>query len=174
EAAERIQNVSIYDGAGERRLDRVLARLSNLVSSNVTAFAATEADAEGDTHPIAKDKLGVALELSGGDDSEPLDDEAYLGDEKATTGIHGLGDVDLFNILCIPPDEIDGDTSADVYDKAVKYCVDRRAMLIVDPPSDWSNRVKLISDPAGHLGEVNLTGPNSRNAFVYYPRVNMA
>jgi phage tail sheath protein FI len=171
--AERIQNVSLFAGAGERRLDRVLARLSNLVSS-AAEFKDKETDAQGDDFPVAKAKLGVALELDGGEDSEPLDDVAYIGQESTKTGIHGLDDVDLFNLLCIPADVLGGDTSPEVYDKALDYCVSRRAMLIVDPPSDWTNRVKLLADPSDRLGDVNLTGPRARNAFLYYPRVNMS
>jgi phage tail sheath protein FI len=179
--AERIQNVSLFAGAGERRLDRVLPRVSNLVSSAVTDFPDKEEDAGGANFPIADGDLGKAdddpgkaLQFDGGEDSKPLTDANYLGDENTKTGIHGLDDVDLFNILCIPADELGGDTSAEVYGEALKYCVARRAMLIVDPPADWSNRVKLLSGPAAALGEVNLTGPDARNAFVYYPRVKMA
>lgn len=172
--AERIQNVSLFAGAGERRLDRVLARLSNLVDGSSATFVATEADAGAADFPVAADKLGTAIDFAGGVESAPLDDQAYLGDEAAKTGLHGLDDVDLFNILCIPPDDRAGDTSPAVYEGALMYCVARRAMLIVDPPSDWSNRVKLLSDPGKSLGEVNLTGTAARNAFLYYPRVTMS
>ncbi len=172
--AERIQNVSLFAGAGERRLDRVLARVSNLVASAVDGFVAAEGDAQGDDFPVAKDKDGVSLDFGGGQNSEPLTDAVYLGDEALKTGLHGLDDVDLFNILCIPPDVLGDDTSSAVYDGALKYCVARRAMLIVDPPSDWTNRVGLLSNPGARLGEVNLTGPAARNAFLYYPRVTMS
>jgi hypothetical protein len=152
----------------------VLKRLSNLVSSAVANFTEKESDAQGDDFPIAKAKLGTALDFDGGEDSKPLTDETYLGDEVTKTGIHGLDDVDLFNLLCIPPDVHGDDTSASVYDKALKYCVARRAMLIVDPPADWSNRVRLLADPSERLGDVNLTGQAARNAFLYYPRVKMS
>jgi len=172
---ERIQNVSLYAGAGERRMDRVLARFSNLVTSAVTDFTEKEEDTQVADFPIPDDQLGVALKFDGGEDSEPLDENAYKGSVSTKTGIHGLDDVDLFNILCIPPDERDGDTSKAVYDYALDYCLARRAMLIVDPPSDWSNRVQLLAKPAKTLGDdLNLTGPKARNAFLYYPRVNMA
>jgi phage tail sheath protein FI len=48
-------------------------------------------------------------------------------------------------------------------------------MLIVDPPSGWVNRVQLLAGPAARLGgDLNLTGPKARNAFLYYPRVKMS
>lgn len=171
---ERIQNVSLFTGAGARRLDRVLARLSNLIDGSAATFVDDEAKAQGKDFPVADAKLGTVLDFGGGADSEALDDQAYLGDEAAKTGLHGLDDVDLFNILCIPPDVRDGDTSPSVYEGALMYCVARRAMLIVDPPSDWQNRVKLLSDPGKSLGDVNLTGTAARNAFLYYPRVTMS
>jgi phage tail sheath protein FI len=172
--AERIQNVSLFAGAGERRLDRVLARASNLIVSDVAEFIAAEADAQGDV-PVPAAKLGVALAFAGGADSDPLDDAAYLGSEAEKTGLHGLDDVDLVNLICVPPDARDGTTTPAVYSGVLDYAVARRAMLIVDPPAAWSNRVQLLSDPAGLLGsDVNLTGAAARNAFLYYPRVNKA
>ena len=41
----------------------------------------------------------------------PLDDNAYLGSADAKTGIFALDKADLFNLLCIPPDTRDGDTT---------------------------------------------------------------
>src|SRR4029450_5791343 len=49
--AERIQNVSLFAGAGERRLDRVLTRLSNLVSS-ASEFKDKEEDVQGADFPV--------------------------------------------------------------------------------------------------------------------------
>ena len=171
---ERIVNVTLYAGTGERRLDRVLDRLSNLVRSDVSTFIAAEADAGGDTVPISVAELGTAVAFEGGWNSLPLTDESYVGSELDKTGIHGLDDVDLINILCIPPDVRGGDTSAAVYNNTLRYCVARRAMLIVDPPADWTNRVLLLADPAARLrDDVQLSGPAARNAFLYYPRVRM-
>jgi phage tail sheath protein FI len=173
--AERIQNVSLFAGAGERRLDRVLARASNLVVSGVTDFIAAEDDAGADGVPVAGDRLGTALAFRGGADSDTLDDAAYLGSEAGKTGLHGLDDVDLINLICVPPDTRGGTTSAAVHSAVLTYAVARRAVLIVDPPAEWNNRVRLLSDPGGLLGDgVNLTGTDARNAFLYYPRVTKA
>jgi phage tail sheath protein FI len=173
--AERIQNVSLFAGAGERRLDRVLAKASNLIVSNVDEFIAAEADAGADGVPIATDRLGTALVFAGGADSDALDDAAYLGSEADKTGLHGLDDVDLINLICVPPDLRGGTTTPAVHSTVLTYAVARRAVLIVDPPAEWNNRVRLLSDPGGLLGdEVNLTGEDARNAFLYYPRVTKA
>jgi uncharacterized protein len=169
---ERFQNVSLWTKAGARRLDRVLDQLSNLA-----VFSGTTVDAETDA-AASKVTAGATslVAFSGGADSLPLSDSAsYLGNETDKSGMHALDDVDLFNMLCIPPDDRGGDTPKSVYDEALTYCASRRAMLIVDPPSAWSNRVKLLSDPRTLLAnDVNLTGEKARNAFLYYPRVQKA
>jgi uncharacterized protein len=171
---ERIQNVSLYSGAGERRLDRVLNKLSNLIKSSVTTFIPKEADAQGNTVPIPEADLKKLNPFAGGSNSSPLTTEDYLGSELKKTGMHGLDDVDLFNILCLPPDTRGGETLPAVYDGALKYCVDRRAILIVDPPTAWVNRVLLLNAPAVRLStDVKLSGTAARNAFLYYPRVQM-
>ena len=172
---ERIQNVSVFEGAGERRMDRVLETASNLITSSVKAFIPLEKDAQGDSVPIDKAQLGKPKKFKDGHESDPLGEEDYLGSELHKTGFHGLDDVDLFNIMCVPPDARDGDTDPPVYDGALKYCVARRAMLIVDPPAAWKNRILLINNPAARLtADVNLTGPAARNAFLYYPRLQMS
>ena len=172
---ERIQNVSVFDGAGGRRLDRVLATSSNLVASSVKAFIPKEADAQGNAVPIAEAELGKPKKFDGGHDSVALELEDYSGSEDDKTGFHGLDDVDLFNILCVPPDSRAGDTGAAVYDSAMKYCVGRRAILIVDPPGSWANRVLLISNPGKRLtDDIKLSGNAARNVFLYYPRLRMA
>lgn len=176
---EVIPNVSVWANAAERRIDRVLESESNLLRFPV---AGIQPDAAKSTFAKVTEKITApdptkpaAAVFSGGIDSDPLDLGTYQGGQDKKTGFYALEDVDLFNIMCVPPDSRSGDTLKDVYDSAVKYCVRRRAVLIVDPPSDWSNRVGLISDPAGKLSnDVNLTGENARNAFLYYPRVEMA
>ena len=176
-ASERIQNVSIYEGAGERRIDRVLESEASLIRytgeiQDDIDKAGFETAIEGFEEP---DPAKPPEQFTGGADSAELTGpDDYLGSEAQKTGLHALDDVDLFNILCIPPDTRDGDLPAGVYDKALDYCFARRAVLIVDPPAAWNNRVALLSDPSGKLdNDINLTGEKARNAFLYYPRVKM-
>jgi phage tail sheath protein FI len=175
---ERIPNVSIWDGAGERRIDHVLESQSSLIrysgalqtnqaNANYTN-AVSGFTAPNPANPPAQFTGGRAsLALAGQDD--------YVGSEMKKTGMHALDDADLFNILCIPPDLRGSDTPKEVYDKALDYCVQRRAVLIVDPPAAWNNRVALLSAPADKLAnDINLSGEKARNAFLYYPRVKMS
>jgi phage tail sheath protein FI len=85
-------------------------------------------------------------------------------------GIYALENTDQFNLLCIPPDTAGGNTDVTtVYSSAMAYCVTRRAMLIVDPPSGWTTPALAVSG----LAALGLTGVNARNAAIYFPRVVM-
>lgn len=103
---------------------------------------------------------------TGGADGGDLQDSDYLGD-SSTTGIYKLEKTDIFNMLCLPGA---GQRSA-VLDAAVKLCVDRRAMLIVDPLDSWATP-QAAADPANAH---SLMGDDpAKNAAVYFPRVVMA
>jgi len=101
-------------------------------------------------------------------DSAALDDNAYLGNADAKTGIYALKKADLFNLLCIPPDLRGGNTSKLVYQNAMAFCAERRAMLIVDAPNDWGSAGAITPTVLAALG---LTGTAARNAALYFPRV---
>jgi hypothetical protein len=59
---------------------------------------------------------------------------------SAKTGIYALEKADLFNLLCIPPHVLDGDIEPGLITAAATYCEERRAMLLIDPPSGWMNK----------------------------------
>lgn len=103
------------------------------------------------------------------------DDGDVPGTSDYNTSVDSLTKTDLFNLLCIPPPERDADTSADVYSNAIRLCVDKRAMLIVDPPADWGSiPEQAIQKPKDNLGALGITGTNARNAALYYPLINKA
>ncbi|OGB24071.1 MAG: phage tail protein [Burkholderiales bacterium RIFCSPLOWO2_02_FULL_57_36] len=163
-----------------RRADRVLASESSLlhVASSATMPGTTLPPKHGDVTPgkdIWKEdtlSTGVKDPDDKAEDSAPLDQAAYEGDQVAGKGIFALKKTDLFNLLCIPPDTRDGDTAKAVYTTALKYCVDRRAMLIVDPPTKWKKAGDVTaSSIADDLG---LSGEMARNAAVFFPRVIQA
>ena len=93
----------------------------------------------------ASPKVTISLATIGADpagkaaDSQPLSAAAdFNGSPADKTGLFALDKADLFNLLCIPPDTRGGDTDPTVYNKAMVYCQDRRAMLLVDSPVTWS------------------------------------
>ncbi len=92
----------------------------------------------------------------------PLSAPDIIGDRLQQTGLYALEKCDLFNLLCIPPDTRDGaSTPAEVYAAAMRYCVERRAMLLVDPAAD--------ADAATLAGASPLAGESTRNVAVYFP-----
>jgi phage tail sheath protein FI len=120
-------------------------------------------------------KGNPTVQASGGSDGLALGFEEYEGNEDEKTGIYALNKTDLFNLLCIPPPERGADTSPSVYTAAVKLCVDRRAMLIVDAPLDWAASIdKAVSTPIANLSSLGVTGTDARNAALYYPLVKKA
>ena len=120
----------------------------------------------------AQTALTTALAAFKGDDGGALDDATYEGSENDKTGLFALAKADLFNLLCIPPDARDGDTSSTVNQAAMAYCQVRRAMLIVDPPSAWSaNKDTAAANAKKGLPDLGLTGESARNAALYFPRV---
>jgi phage tail sheath protein FI len=162
---ERFSNVSCAEGP--RRLDRVLSQSSQLVRVQGTLPSAPPKDT-----PTKNDE-GKAIpppSFSGGADSTALVDTDYTGSQNEKTGLYALEHADLFNLLCLPPDSRSGDTSATVYQTALTYCVQRRAMLIVDPPAAWNSAADAVS----HLTDVGLSGDAARNAALYFPRVIQA
>jgi hypothetical protein len=112
-----------------------------------------------------------AMKGSNGD-PDGLDQATYEGSQDNKTGLYALDKADLFNLLCIPPDTRDGDTLAAVYQTAMAYCKERRAMLIVDSPATWSaNKDTAAANAKAGLAALGLTGEASRNAALYFPRV---
>jgi phage tail sheath protein FI len=107
-----------------------------------------------------------------GVEGQPLVDTDYTGSQANKTGIYALEKADLFNLLCIPADSRGGDTPVDVYQAAMAYCVNRRAVLIVDPPAAWSQPKETAAATAlAGLSSLGLTGDAARNATLYFPRL---
>ena len=92
------------------------------------------------------------------------DDAGIQGLKSDKTGLFALEKTDLFNILCIPPYAGPGsDLPSTLLSEAAAYCEDRRAFLIVDPPSDWDSKADAIAG----IGSIVA----SKNAAVYFPRL---
>ena len=177
---EKFLNVAVTTDAGSRRLDRVLASESNLARVQLKTdgtpdlLSARPSDSAADEDPSepAADSTKFKF-FKDGADSDPLaNDDDVLGDESNKTGLFALTKADLFNLLCIPPDTRDGDTSVGVYQQAMTFCADHRAMLIVDPPVTWAaNKDTAAATARDHLADLGLTGIAARNAALYFPRV---
>jgi phage tail sheath protein FI len=101
---------------------------------------------------------------SDGDDGAPLTDYDLIGREGDRTGLFALNEADYFNFLCIPPLARDQDVGPQTLLVGARYCKQRRALLILDPPSHW------------HTADDALRGMRNwnffnENAVMYFPRV---
>jgi hypothetical protein len=122
----------------------------------------------------ANTALAAAESAKGGKDSNALSQATYLGNADQKTGLHALRKVDLFNLLSLPPDVHGGDTPPAVYQFAMQFCAELRAMLLVDPPAAWSaNRDVAATKAVAGLGDLGLTGTAARNAALYFPRLRV-
>ena len=142
-----------------------------------SGFITIEKDSTGNwivpqTRPSA---IITPLKASPGSDGYDLTPAQYQGSESDKEGIYALIKTDLFNLLCIPPPTRLADTDPTVYTKAMKLCVDKRAMLLVDSPYAWGNSpVTAISNAISGLTTLGLSGNEARNAALYFPRVKQA
>jgi uncharacterized protein len=154
---ETFRNVTVVPSV--RRLDAVLANESTLLRTR-------------DPLPAGRPDATVDVAVgTPGADGDPLTEASYVGAglQAAHQGLWALDGADLFNLLCIPPPAVDGDTPAGVYQQALEYCVDRRAMLLVDPPA-----AATVATAPNQIAALGLTGPAARNAAVYFPRIRQA
>ncbi|HEX8067407.1 MAG TPA: phage tail sheath C-terminal domain-containing protein [Thermoleophilaceae bacterium] len=112
------------------------------------------------------------LEATAGSDGASPKVADYLGEEAAKTGLNQLLKTDIFNLLCVlPPSDDDPDgVVAGTLDAALELCVDRRALLVVDPPGGWSDVQSAVDDA---MAGKPVSGDSARNAAVFFPRVNM-
>lgn len=108
--------------------------------------------------------IGYALSNADGDDGAPLTDYDIIGSAAAGTGLFALAAADIFNFLCIPPLSRDQDVGLSSLLVAARYCRERHAMLIVDPPGAWTT-VRSVLDG------MRAWPFRSDNAVMYYPRV---
>lgn len=177
---ERFLNVAITAGAGARRLDRVLQAESVLVrvqkkvdgTADLVAVKPADSTPEEDPANAAADSSKFKKFTGGLDSAFLTAKDDVVGDKAKKTGLYALDKADLFNLLCIPPDKREIDTLADVYQVAMKYCTDRRAILIVDPPANWGVNKEIAAATARDgLSGLNLSGIEARNAALYFPRV---
>ena len=164
-----------------RRIDRVLAKESSLVEIDESALPASRpAESTVSTNPddaTTTTTSGRKLKMSqatanSGRDSGPLNSSAYQGSASDKNGIYALEKADLFNLLCIPPDTLEGDIDSSVLQVAMNYCFKRRALLIVDSPASWgANKETAASDALDNFAGLGLNGVEARNAALYFPRV---
>ena len=170
---ESFLNVSVKDSA--RRVDRVLEDSSSLVRVNGTLAADASVPTAHDEPQSNQDvwavdtlssKVSDADKVSDGDALD-VNDFTGQGKEAGKAGLYALEKADLFNLLCIPPYNSDGNIDASLVSSAVQYCEKRRAMLLVDSPAGW----KSVADATDATKGLVSLGTTSKNAALFFPRL---
>jgi Bacteriophage tail sheath protein len=165
-ATETHRNVSV-DPLSPRFVDTVLESSSALVRVRQSA---PDSESPTDT-PLPVAAVGTAS-----DDGAPITDAELTGDEDARTGIFALDAADIFNLLVLPPLERDVNVADTTWAAAAEYCQQRRAVLLIDSPTDWTaNAATAIADAVAGANGLRATVGNDKaiNAAVYYPRLRL-
>src|SRR6266853_3937463 len=178
-SVEKFLNLTIKDSPN--RADRTLQNRSSLLRLQPGALLPANFPTAHPDPPAGKSVWDDAVvpatfsKVAAADfavDGAGLDAAAYQGDPVQKTGIFALEEADLFNLLCIPEDTLGGGVPAGVYSAALDYCVARRAMLIVDPPPDWSSANDITAGNDAKLTALALTGDRARNGALYFPLIH--
>jgi uncharacterized protein len=166
---EQFLNLTVQQGP--RQVDKVLKKESRLVRvlsklpgarPNPHADVPAGGRAWDDNIPPTYSEVTAIAS-----DGDGLDQNDFTGQgkEDAKEGLYALEKADLFNLLCIPPYTSDGNVDTTLVGAAASYCeLKRRAMLLVDPRSEWN-------DTASAKTGVADIGTNSKNAALFFPRL---
>jgi uncharacterized protein len=171
---EIIRNLTLIESP--RRYDKALAAESRFVRAFAPPAAGDAVDATflvAGTPPVP-----LVPTIAGALASAALERADYQGNEATKVGIPALEKTDIFNMLCIPPDDRApsgwGFTEPLVYSDALAYCQKRRAMLVIDPPPANPSvpaGAEVLDFLTNATTGLNLSGVQTRNAVVYFPRV---
>jgi phage tail sheath protein FI len=179
---EQFRNLTVVNSP--QRVDRVLKAESNLVRwdgdwpaitpkitlgyDRVTEAEKQLENAADDEKPAKEAELINAKRTMDTSDGHPLtyaEDFCPQKAEEDKRGLYALEQVDLFNLLCIPPHEREGNIEANLISDAASYCEKKRAFLIVDPPSGWEDK------ETAKKGIATGVGTTSKNAALFFPRL---
>ena len=108
--------------------------------------------------------IGYSASNPDGDDGAPLTDYDVIGSAGNSTGLFALNAAPIFNMLCIPPLGREQDLGLSALLVAARFCRERLALLLVDPPASWIS-------PRLALDSLRNWPFRSDNAVMYFPRV---
>jgi phage tail sheath protein FI len=91
-----------------------------------------------------------------------LDASCFTAENSGFRALDGVA----FNIMYIPPYRDGGSVDLEVLAAAASYCGKHGAMLIIDPPREWSDTDAAVRG----VGSIrNALGADAKNAMVYFP-----
>ena len=173
---EVFRNVSVQ-ATHPRNVTQVLLNSSTLVRTRGTLPGSqptahpdpqTREDIWAD-NPIA---TSASVQAAGqSSDGSALVENDFIGQglEVNKRGLYAMEQADLFNLLCIPPYDEQGNINTSLIDRAVSYCERKRAMFIIDPPSSWTT--KDAAKGNGTSTGVASLNTSSCYAALFFPRL---
>ena len=108
--------------------------------------------------------VGYTGSSDDGDDGEPLTSYDIIGEADKGTGLFALQNTEPFSLLCIPPLTRERDVALPALLVALRLCRERQAMLLLDPPLDWT-------DAATACRNLRSWPFFSEDALMFYPRI---
>ena len=99
-----------------------------------------------------------------GDDGAVLSDYDLIGSETLRRGLFALERGPAFNFLCLPPLARDRDVGLSALVVAARYCRQRHALLLVDPPQSWRDAGQALEDLPNWAF-------HSPDALMFFPRI---
>jgi uncharacterized protein len=176
---EVFRNVSVQTGH-PRSVDKVLQQESQLVRVSGALPASRpgpSAPPPNGIVPSGEDPFS-STNSTGVQISDQASDGVLLtqsadftpnGAQTNKIGLYALEQIDLFNLLCVPPYSSTSDVEVSLVSVAAAYCDQRRAMLLVDSPSDWKDKSTAKTKFTDAI--VDNVGTRSKNAALFFPRL---
>jgi phage tail sheath protein FI len=112
----------------------------------------------------------VTAAATGGNDGDPVDATLYTTGANLRAnkrGLYALEEVDLVNLIVVPPYTATGEIDAQVLADTIAYATERRAVMVMDPPAGWTSVDLAVT------GASAAAFTSSKNAAVYFPRVRL-
>jgi phage tail sheath protein FI len=157
--------------------EATLATAKKALADKLIADPAADVTAEKAAVTAAQ----TALDTAKGNMANAVSDGSHLkapdflpaNGETEKKGLYALEQADLFNLLSIPPyrtsDSVSFDVDTTVIAAATAYCEKRRAMYLIDPPSNWDSKEKAKTTFTATSDD--FPGVRSKNGAIFFPRL---
>jgi phage tail sheath protein FI len=126
--------------------------IANSFTQNVRYYSVGAGGTAGLQVPGALASDGFAPQISDYDDAYEIIDQ----------------EVDLFNLMILPPDAEQVVAMSDLYGPASVFCQNRRAFLLMDAPADWTTAQTAVDNVDGM--RIGLVKDYSA---IFYPRITI-
>jgi hypothetical protein len=108
--------------------------------------------------------VGYVSSNPDGHDGRPITDYDLIGSQSRCTGLFALNAVEDLSFVYLPPLARNVDIGVSTLLVADRFCHERRAILIVDPPASWTTPAEAIDG----LRDLSF---RSDNAVMFFPRI---